>query len=125
MTHPPHHSPSHDHDKPYAEDDLGEVAATDFTQQPAPNGGVIVAGTCPRCHGRTRTEFQRGLPGTGSKGLFDWLSGGGRHSSAETAEEDPLATEVHFCECGHVHPLQPADAAFLGCGASWRLRRQP
>ncbi|MFD7897535.1 hypothetical protein [Streptomyces sp. NPDC059743] len=109
----------HDHDKPYSEEDLGELDAPAFTQRPSPDGGgLTVTGTCPRCRGRTETEFRRGLPGTGSKGLFDRLT----RRSPSVTEPEPLIGEVHFCACGHAHPQMPTDALFIGCGASWRIR---
>ncbi|MEU6235938.1 hypothetical protein [Kitasatospora sp. NPDC047058] len=112
-------APAHEHALAYAEDDLGETPAAGFSQQPSPDGrAVVVEGTCPRCHGHTVTRFPLGLPGTGTKGLFDVLTGRG----AAAADEDPLAGEVHFCECGHAHPQLPADAVFVGCGASWRIK---
>jgi hypothetical protein len=104
---------AHDFDVQYVERDLGEVAA-EFTQTTAPDGkGVVVKGKCPQCSGDTATEYSWGVPGTGSKGLF-----------TKRAKEVPdvLRTEVLFCECGYVHPNQPADPVFLGCGASWRVR---
>lgn len=113
----------HEHGVPYADEDLGEVDATLFTQQPAPGGeGVVIAGTCPRCHGATRTLFPWGRPGTGTKGALRLLFGRGATQRAESGSE-PLLAEVHFCECGHAHPHGPPDTSFLGCGALWRLRR--
>ncbi|MFF4038017.1 hypothetical protein [Streptomyces sp. NPDC001816] len=113
----------HDHGKPYADEDLGEVDGALFTQQPAPEGrGVIVAGTCPRCHGPTRTLFPWARPGTGSKGVLTLLFGSGQTPRAE-GEPGPLLTEVHLCECGHAHPQCPPDTSYVGCGASWRIRR--
>lgn len=113
----------HDHSAPYADEDLGEVDATLFTQLPAPDGqGVIVAGTCPRCHGPNRTLFPWARPGTGSKGALSLLFGRGTTRRAEDGP-DPLVAEVHLCECGHAHPQCPPDTSYLGCGASWRIRR--
>lgn len=41
----------HDYRMPYADENFGVVDTALFTQEPAPDGGgVIVAGTCPRCH---------------------------------------------------------------------------
>lgn len=103
----------HDFTVPYLEDDLGEVPAA-FTRQPAPDGrSVLVEGRCPRCHGHTATEYRRGVPGGGTKGLFS--------RSRVKEPPDVLATEVLFCECGYLHPNQPTDPVFLGCGASWRV----
>ncbi|MFG2131292.1 hypothetical protein ACGFNV_26205 [Streptomyces sp. NPDC048751] len=114
-------SPARGHDfaVDYAEEDMGRASAP-FTQWSAPDGhGVVVEGDCPRCHGRTRTEYRHGVPGTGTKGLRSWLTG--RHPvPAEDAHA--LLDEVHFCECGHPHPNLPPDAPFTGCGASWRVR---
>jgi hypothetical protein len=113
----------HDHRMPYADEDLGEVDASLFTQEPAPDGGgVIVAGTCPRCHGATRTLFPWARPGTGTKGGLSLLFGRGMTRRAEDGSE-PLLAEVHLCECGHAHPHVPPDTRFLGCGAIWRIRR--
>ncbi|MEY9993122.1 hypothetical protein ABIE67_005154 [Streptomyces sp. V4I8] len=114
------HRRRHDHAKPYAEQDLGEVDATPFAQRPTPDGtGVVVAGTCPRCHGRTETLFPWGMPGTGSKGVLNLILG----RDPAPGPEDPLSHEVHFCECGHPHPQCPPDTSYRGCGASWRIRR--
>lgn len=109
----------HDHNKPYSEVDLGKLDAPAFTQRSSPEGGgLIVGGLCPGCHGRTETEFRRGTPGTGSKGVLDWLT----RQGPSVTEPEPLVGEVHFCECGHAHPQMPADALFIGCGASWRIQ---
>jgi hypothetical protein len=114
---------SHDHSKPYVEQDLGEIDSALFTQQPAEDGkGMIVAGTCPRCYGRTETMFPWARPGTGVKGALDRLLGTGAGRKTMAAPE-PLFEEVHFCECGHAHPQAPPDTAFLGCGAIWRISR--
>lgn len=113
----------HDHGMPYADEDLGEIDAALFTQQPAPDGGgVIVAGTCPRCHGATRTLFPWARPGTGTKGGVGLLFTAGRTRRAK-GEPEPLLAEVHLCECGHAHPHAPSDTPFLGCGAMWKVRR--
>ncbi len=109
---------SHDYDMPYQEQSLGVLTAPAFSQRPsADGGGIIVAGPCPRCHGRTETEFRRGAPVIGSKGVVDWLIG----QRGVADEPEPLVGEVHFCECGHAHPQLPMDVAFVGCGASWRI----
>lgn len=113
----------HDHGLAYAEEDLGEVDPGPFTQRAEPDeAGVLVSGTCPRCHGRTKTLFRWGVPGTGGKGLLDRLRGGPSSGAAATAP-DPLSDEVHFCECGHAHPQCPPDTSYRGCGASWRISR--
>ena len=113
----------HDHNMPYADEDLGEIDAALFTQQLAPDGqGVIVAGRCPRCHGITRTLFPWARPGTGAKGVLSLLFGRGTTRRAED-QPGPLLSEVHLCECGHFHPQCPPDTSFVGCGASWRIRR--
>lgn len=112
--------PSHDFTTVYAEQDVG-LAGTPFTRRaPGDGGGVVVEGNCPRCHGRTVTEFRHGLPGTGTKGLLTWLTGG--HPAPRAQDDDALTLEVHYCECGHPHPNLPPDAAFIGCGASWRIQ---
>ncbi|MEV0192018.1 hypothetical protein AB0I39_26215 [Kitasatospora purpeofusca] len=112
--------PPHDHDLPYDPKDLGAVDGTSFSQSAAPDGrSVRVSGTCPRCHGGTGREYRRGTPGTGTKGLFDRLSG--RSGGTAGPGPDPLHDEVHFCECGHGHPRIPAEVHFVGCGASWRI----
>ena len=116
MTEPPR--PSHDFTTVYAENDLG-LTALPFARRASADGhGIVVEGNCPRCHGRTATEYRHGLPGTGTKGLLTWLTGAGAAPGNDAAD---LTREVHFCECGHPHPNLPADAAFVGCGASWRL----
>ncbi|MFK4070123.1 hypothetical protein [Streptomyces sp. NPDC029674] len=118
MTEPP--TPPHDLQAEYAEQDAGE-AVTPFVRHASRDGtGVVLEGNCPRCHGRTATEIRRGLPGTGTKGLRDWLSG---RPSRPTPAADAVALtrERYFCECGHPHPQLPADAPFVGCGASWRI----
>jgi hypothetical protein len=113
----------HDHSMPYADEDVGEISASLFTQQPAPDGrGVIVAGACPRCHGKTSTLFPWARPGTGTKGGLSLLFGRGETRRAEGGPE-PLLAEVHLCECGHAHPQCPPDTSYIGCGASWRIRR--
>ncbi|MEU3828787.1 hypothetical protein [Streptomyces sp. SID161] len=110
-------APTHDFTAVYAEEDLGPATAP-FTCRPAPAGnGIVVEGECPRCHGRTRTEYRHGLPGTGTKGLLSWLAG---RSPAPEDDARALVREVHFCECGHPHPNLPPDAP-AGCGASWRI----
>jgi len=121
MTEPP--AMSHDFDAAYADRHMGETAAA-FTGRTSADGlGVVVEGDCPRCHGRTVTEYRHGLPGTGSKGLWSWLSGAADDvSPASGSVAATLVQETHFCECGHPHPQLPGDAAFVGCGASWRVR---
>ncbi|WP_371791268.1 hypothetical protein OG285_15395 [Streptomyces sp. NBC_01471] len=114
----------HDHGKPYAEQDLGEVDPAPFTQRLAPDGvGAVVSGTCPRCHGRTETVFPWATPGTGVKGPLSRLLGGARSAPGAGSGPGPLTSEVHFCECGHAHPQSPPDTSYRGCGASWRIRR--
>ena len=109
----------HKYDTPYVEEDLGTVVAPLFSQAAAADGdGVVVSGPCPRCHGRTTKEYRRGVPGTGTKGVVEWLTG--RRDVAD--EPEPLVGEVHFCECGYTHPGIPADALVIGCGAGWRIR---
>ncbi|QTD97415.1 hypothetical protein [Streptomyces cyanogenus] len=101
----------------WAEEDLGPTAAP-FTYRSSSDGhGVVIEGDCPRCHGRTRTEYTRGLPGTGTKGLLSWLAG---RSLEPEDDAETLVREVYFCECGHPHPNLPPDAP-VGCGASWRI----
>ncbi|MFH8795251.1 hypothetical protein [Streptomyces sp. NPDC017941] len=110
MTQPPQRP--HAFDTAYAEEDLGEVGDP-FTVSPTPAGRTSVRGHCPRCHGRTATEYRYGVPGSGAgagtKGPLD----------ADTAL---LVQERHFCECGHPHPQLPSNAVFIGCGASWYVR---
>jgi hypothetical protein len=111
---------THRHDLAYEQRDMGAVARDGFTQTDAPDGrAVVLAGTCPRCEGRTEMEIPRGLPGTGTKGIFGWLGGGG---GGVADDPEPLVGEVHFCECGHAHPAMPPDARRVGCGAQWRVR---
>ncbi|MEU3777008.1 hypothetical protein AB0F11_28160 [Streptomyces sp. NPDC032472] len=113
----------HDVSLAYAETSLGDVAAGGFTTTPDPGGNsTTLSGTCPRCAGATVTVYRYGMPGLGTKGLRSWL-GGARSRSAES--EGPLRSEVHFCECGHAHPGLPAEAVFIGCGASWRIGAAP
>ncbi len=110
---------SHEFDKTYAEEYFGIIGTTGFSQRPTADGrGVIVSGTCPRCHGRTETEIPQGIPGVGGKGFLDLLIGRG----SGTSEPEPLVGEVHFCECGHAHPGLPPDSCFIGCGGSWRVQ---
>jgi hypothetical protein len=114
----------HDFTVVYAEEDMGRTALS-FTRRPSADGhGVLVEGTCPRCHGRTATEYRHGAPGTGTKGLRARLT---RRQPApdDGADADTLVREVHFCECGHPHPELPPDAPFTGCGASWRIGALP
>lgn len=115
-----HPSPSHDFALPYAEEDMGQ-AATPFVRTPSTDGhGIVVEGACPRCHGRTSTEYRHGTPGSGTKGLRSWITG--RHPAPDgNADADLLKQEPHFCECGHPHANLPQDASFTGCGASWRV----
>ncbi|MFC9929303.1 hypothetical protein [Streptomyces sp. NPDC127190] len=112
--------PGHDFGLAYAERDMG-LAAAPFTRTPSPDGlGIVVEGACPRCHGRTSTEYRHGAPGTGTKGLRSWL--GGRQPAPDPDADAGLVTrETHFCECGHPHPDLPENAPFTGCGASWRI----
>ncbi|GGX65368.1 hypothetical protein [Streptomyces hiroshimensis] len=110
--------PAHDFTVPYAERDLGEVTAA-FTERTAPGGrAVIVEGRCPGCHGKTLTEFPRGVPGSGTKGVLDRLR---RRPATASAADGVLAAEVLYCECGYPHPGLPDDAVFTGCGAGWRV----
>ncbi|MFG2462161.1 hypothetical protein ACGFWE_34535 [Streptomyces sp. NPDC048523] len=120
MTEPEPPAPAHDFALAYAEEDMGPSAAP-FVRTPSADGqGVVVEGLCPRCHGRTSTEYRYGAPGTGTKGVRAWLTG--RHPApAEDADADLLTRELHFCECGHPHTNLPQDAPFTGCGASWRI----
>lgn len=112
----------HNHSLAYAEEDFGEIDAALFTQRVAPgDSGVVVAGSCPRCHGRTETTFPWGMPGTGGKGAWSRLLGT-QPAARPAAGLDPLSAEVHFCECGHAHPQSPPDTSYRGCGASWRIR---
>ncbi|MCC3767613.1 hypothetical protein [Streptomyces sp. UNOC14_S4] len=117
--------PVHDFSLAYAERDLGEVAAG-FTQRPTADGGVVVEGHCPACRGRTVTEFPRGVPGSGTKGVLSRLrqriTGAGPEPHTEPDILGVLGFEVLFCECSHVHPRQPVGTAFVGCGAQWRVR---
>ncbi|SFC47722.1 hypothetical protein [Streptomyces aidingensis] len=111
----------HRFEERYAERDLGEVAG-DFRQRSGPDGrSVVLEGTCPGCLGRSVTRIPRGAPGAGTKGLLGRF---GRRREAREAEAEPdlLETEVLFCECGYAHPEQPAEVAFRGCGAQWRVR---
>lgn len=110
----------HDHDLAYAEEELGELDLPGFVREDLPDGsGVLVRGACPRCRGRTQKPFRRMAPGAGTKGWWERLA---RRADGED-EADPLAGEVLFCECGHSHPGMPAEVVFVGCGASWRVRR--
>jgi hypothetical protein len=103
----------------YVEEDCGLIGGG-FTERTATDGaGVIVEGNCPRCLGRTASEFRRGVPGTGTKGLRSWF--GLATGPAPAPPRDVLHDEVHFCECGHRHPDMPGDTVFIGCGASWRV----
>jgi hypothetical protein len=129
--------PAHDFDLGYAEEDCGQVGAA-FVQRASTDGsGVVVEGRCPRCFGRTATEYRRGVPGAGAKGLLSRLGFGaggaggtsgtgsagpdGSTGQAASPAPDVLHTEVHYCECGHPHHRLPGDAVFIGCGASWRV----
>ncbi|MFG2605351.1 hypothetical protein ACGFT2_17650 [Streptomyces sp. NPDC048514] len=110
----------HDFATAYSEDYVG-VAPEEFVRSPTADGqGVRVAGTCPRCLGGTATEYRYGTPGTGTKGLLDRLRAV-RRAPAPQEQDSALLREVHFCECGYAHGGLPADAPFVGCGASWRL----
>lgn len=115
MTTPPLHAVA----LPYVEGDVGAVPRAGFTEGPSPDGSaVLVAGECPRCHGRTEGRFPIGQPGTGSKGVLDWLPG---RKPVDTAQPGPLLGERHFCECRHAHTGIPADSLAVGCGASWTV----
>lgn len=70
-----------------------------------------VAGVCPGCGGRTETVWMFGS-GNGHKGIF-----GRRAATTEPADR----RRTVCCDCGHAHANRPADAAFLGCGAHWRV----
>jgi len=112
--------PEHDFAVTYVEQDLGPLALT-VRQQPSQDGrGIVISGHCPRCQGETHSEFRRGAPGTGTKGILARITG--RESSPA---REVLAEEVFFCECGYSHPQQPASPAFAGCGASWRVLADP
>ncbi|MFD8718465.1 hypothetical protein ACFV2H_10660 [Streptomyces sp. NPDC059629] len=118
MSEPP--VPSHVFGLAYAEEDMGRSATVFTHTASADQQGVVVEGRCPRCHGRTSTEYRHGAPGTGTKGLRSWLSG--QQPEPDPVEEaGQLLQETHFCECGHPHPNLPQDAPFTGCGASWRI----
>lgn len=113
---------AHDFDVTYAEQHLGDTTAP-FTGRASADGlGVVVEGACPRCHGGTASEYRYGLPGTGTKGLWPRRSGGAEGAGAPGSVAATLSRETHFCECGHPHPQLPGTAAFVGCGASWRVR---
>ncbi|MCQ4209769.1 hypothetical protein [Streptomyces longispororuber] len=104
----------------YAEGDLGTTTAP-FRGRPTADGlGIALEGNCPRCHGRTRTEYRHGVPGSGTKGVLSWLRGE-QAPPGLSADVAALLEESHYCECGHPHPQIPGDAAFVGCGASWRV----
>ncbi|MFI1174431.1 hypothetical protein [Streptomyces melanogenes] len=108
----------HRADLVYTETDLGETTAA-FTQYVSPDGmSIVVEGSCPRCSGRTVSEFPYGVPTAGSKS--PWL-----RRRSRRAEPDLVGTEVHYCECRHPHPGLPAEAPFVGCGASWRVCADP
>ncbi|MEU8931017.1 hypothetical protein AB0D30_14115 [Streptomyces sp. NPDC048409] len=113
-------APSHDFDLAYAEEDMGQVPGL-FGRAPSSDGhGIVVTGECPRCHGRTATEYRHGAPGMGTKGLRSWLAG--RQPAPDLARDgELLARETQFCECGHPHANLPQDAPFTGCGASWLI----
>ncbi|MEV6172100.1 hypothetical protein AB0L99_28280 [Streptomyces sp. NPDC051954] len=117
---PEHPSRSHDFDALYADTDIGRTTVP-FTWRDSADGlGVVVEGPCPRCHGRTRREIRRVMPGTGTKGLPSWLRG----TPPEPAtDQEVLLAERYFCACGHPHPNRPSDvhASHAGCGASWVL----
>ncbi|WP_328945586.1 hypothetical protein OG259_33145 [Streptomyces sp. NBC_00250] len=107
---------AHDAELPYAETSLGELSLA-LAQHIASDGRTLsVSGVCPRCAGPTVSEYAYGLPGIGTKAPWPF-----RDRRAEDSP-DVVGSEVHFCECGHPHPSMPPDAAFIGCGASWRVR---
>ncbi|MFF5480625.1 hypothetical protein ACFY5C_25250 [Streptomyces sp. NPDC012935] len=110
---------SHDFSAGYAETYLGVTTAVFARRAAADRQSVLVEGVCPRCHGDTATEYRHGVPGTGTKGVLDRLRQARRPSPQD--EDAVLLAEVHFCECGHPHPDLPADAPWVGCGASWRV----
>ncbi|MET9430227.1 MULTISPECIES: hypothetical protein [unclassified Streptomyces] len=108
------HPAAHDVGLPYLETDMGR-AVTPLSQRTTADGlRMVVEGVCPRCYGPTVTEYPYGLPGVGTKSPWPF------RARAVDRAPDLLADEVHFCECGHPHPSLPSDAAFVGCGASWR-----
>ncbi|MBO1331698.1 hypothetical protein [Streptomyces sp. VRA16 Mangrove soil] len=120
MTDPTASAVPHAFDTAYAEQHLG-TATTRFTGRRTADGlGVVLEGRCPGCQGRTRTEYRRGVPGSGTKGLLSWLKGE-QPGPGLAGDLAALADEWHYCECGHPHPLMPGDAVFVGCGASWRV----
>ncbi|MEU6917037.1 hypothetical protein [Streptomyces olindensis] len=117
-------NPDHDFGAVYVEAYVGVGTGHFVRRATADRQGVLVKGACPRCLGDTASEYRYGLPGTGTKGLLDRLRGA--HPAPTGTEAIPdgaevLLREVHFCECGHPHPGLPADAPFVGCGASWRV----
>ncbi|SEQ78593.1 hypothetical protein SAMN04487983_100841 [Streptomyces sp. yr375] len=113
---------NHNHSTTYLETYVGVVAG-DFVRRDAESGpGLRIEGTCPRCQGGTVSEYPYGLAGTGTKGIFSRRGAAPAPVSVPVSgEETALLREVHFCECGHPHPDLPADAPFVGCGASWRV----
>ncbi|MBT2490128.1 hypothetical protein J7E96_16705 [Streptomyces sp. ISL-96] len=114
--------PQHRVDLDYAETSLGETD-TRPTVQTSPDGaGLVVSAICPRCFGPTETEYRYGSPGTGVKRNIRSRLAARRTRRPAGPEPDPVGSEAHYCECGHIHPGQPADLVFFGCGASWRVR---
>ncbi|MFJ7961235.1 hypothetical protein ACIQ62_33575 [Streptomyces sp. NPDC096319] len=117
MAEPP--TAPHDAELPYAETSLGELRLS-FAQRIAEDGRTVsVTGVCPRCSGRTVSRYAYGMPGVGTKGPWPF------RARRPEGVPDVVGGEVHFCECGHPHPSMPSDAAFVGCGASWRVRTEP
>ncbi|MGW0760597.1 hypothetical protein ACWD1Y_29635 [Streptomyces sp. NPDC002814] len=119
---------SHDFDAEYAVTDVGRTTFP-FTWRDSDDGlGVVVEGHCPRCHGRTRREIRRIVPGTGTKGapsVPSWLRLRRNREAAtdQAMDQEVLLDERYFCACGHPHPNRPSDghAGRVGCGASWVL----
>ncbi|MFI5799406.1 hypothetical protein [Streptomyces sp. NPDC051677] len=112
---------NHDHGTAYLETYVG-LATGVFVRRAAEGGpGLRIEGTCPRCQGGTVSEYPYGLAGTGAKGIFSRRRGTDPASAQAQSEEAALLREVHYCECGHPHPDLPAEAPFVGCGASWRV----
>ncbi|MEH0582019.1 MULTISPECIES: hypothetical protein [Streptomyces] len=121
MSEAPRVNHGHDHGTAYLETYVGVVTGV-FVRRAAEGGpGLRIEGTCPRCQGGTVSEYPYGLAGTGAKGGFSWRRGTDPTQAQAQSEEAALLREVHYCECGHPHPDLPAEAPFVGCGASWRV----
>ena len=70
----------------------------------------VVTGNCPACGGLMTKEFSYGVGGTGTKGRF----------RGPPTTPPPVPSPVTlYCECGHLHPDKPTDAADDGCGRYW------